>query len=129
MKKLIVLVVVALSLASCPLSETSESAPATYTVTYNSNGEGVKGVIVDTNAYASGQTVTVKDGNGMVNPGHSFSGWNTQSDGTTASYVAGDQFSISSDMTLYAIWQAKGDGTLVADPAKGRNKKEEDSHD
>jgi uncharacterized repeat protein (TIGR02543 family) len=38
------------------------------------------------------------------NPGYTFSGWNTQSDGLGTSYANGATYSFTSDMELYAQW-------------------------
>lgn len=77
-------------------------APATYNITYNLTG-GV-GSIVDPNTYVSGQTATVQNITGASKPGFEFVEWNSAIDGTGLSYLPGSFFSVTSNTTLYAIW-------------------------
>lgn len=44
---------------------------------------------------------------GFSRSGYTFTGWNTSADGTGTAYAAGADISPSSDMTLFAQWQAK----------------------
>jgi len=68
------------------------------TVTYNANGKDGGGAApMDGTAYSSGATVRVLGNpNSMTRTGCTFSGWATAADGTGTSYVAGDEFEISS---------------------------------
>ena len=76
-----------------------------YSVTYNGNGSDGGVVPTDANYYASGESVTVLDNTGSLTKEEKiFGGWNTASDGSGISYVAGATFSISNDITLYAQW-------------------------
>ncbi len=73
---------------------------ATYKVYYNSNGgSGAPGSQIKT--YGSNLTLTT------VKPsrsGHTFSRWNTKSDGSGTSYYPGGSYTSNADVTLYAIW-------------------------
>ena len=83
-----------------------------FTVTYNPNTAGSGTAPTDATAYSSGATVTVAGNTGtLAKSGYRFDGWCTvQIDpgvacsGTTR--AAGSTFSITADVTLYAIWTA-----------------------
>lgn len=78
-----------------------------YNVTYDAN-EATSGTApTDGNSpYAEGATVTVLGDNGLARTGYGFLEWNTQADGNGDGYNPDDSFEISSDTTLYAIWEA-----------------------
>lgn len=101
--------------------------PATYTVTYVGNGSDGGTVPVDSSSpYDSGSSVIVLDNSGtLVRSGYGFNGWNTAADGTGTAYAAGDSFTITEDVTLYAQWSetytgwtSEFSGTLT-DPGAG----------
>lgn len=81
-----------------------------FNVTYNGNTAGSGTVPTDGTSYANGATVTVLGNSGtLAKSGYSFGGWcTTQPDpgsacgGTTR--AASSTFTISSSVTLYAIW-------------------------
>ena len=76
-----------------------------YGVTYNSNGATSGTVPTDVIAYVSGQTVTVHGNTGnLERTGYLFAGWNTKADGSGITCSAGDTFTISDNITLYAKW-------------------------
>ena len=85
-------------------------AAATYTVTYNGSSADGGTVPTDGNSYTSGSTVTVLGNTGeltriMDDAEATFLGWNTKSDTYSGThYNAGDEFSITSNITLYAVW-------------------------
>ena len=91
------------------------SANPTYTLTYDGNGSTEGTVPVDSVGYEEGLTVTVLGNSGaLVNPGYSFTGWNTAADGSGSSYAQGTQFTIgASDITLYAQWSLNSTWALV----------------
>ena len=71
------------------------------TLTYNANdGTGN----MDAVSYQKGDTVTVAK-NTFTYDGHTFTGWNTEADGTGTSYQPGQTFEITADMILYAQWK------------------------
>lgn len=78
----------------------------TYTVTYNGNGNTGGSVPVDNTNYEQGQTVTILGNTGnLVKTGYSFTGWNTQADGSGTTYTQGQTFTMdTSNVTLYAMW-------------------------
>jgi uncharacterized repeat protein (TIGR02543 family) len=78
----------------------------TYNVTYDGNGADSGSVPVDETRYPPGSVVTVLGNTGSLNrDGYAFAGWNSASDGSGASYAAGQTFVIgSADVTLYARW-------------------------
>jgi uncharacterized repeat protein (TIGR02543 family) len=84
----------------------SAAAPAqTYSVTYDGNVSDGGVVPEDGNAYEADDTVTVSGNTGsLTKSGYSFGGWNTASDGSEANYLAGESFTITDDVTLYARW-------------------------
>jgi len=84
--------------------------PDTYSVTYNANG-GTGNVPVDPNSpYAVGVTVTILGNIGtppLTKTNYTFSGWNTQANGSGTTYHAGNGFPMPANaVTLYAIWTA-----------------------
>ena len=84
-------------------------APTTYTVTYNGNGNTGGTAPVDVNSpYSAGDDVTVLDKGDLVKTGHTFLGWATTADATSAdpSYSPSAKFAIAADITLYAVWKA-----------------------
>ncbi|MFP9117204.1 YDG domain-containing protein [Flavobacterium sp. RNTU_13] len=77
----------------------------TYTVTYNGNGSTSGSAPTDSNAYASGATVTVLGNTGsLAKTGSTFNGWNTAANGSGTTYQSGNTFTISANTTLYARW-------------------------
>ncbi len=78
----------------------------TYTVTYNGNYYTSGSLPVDPARYASLATVVVKGNTGgLTKTDMTFSGWNTQINGTGNQYSAGSTFQMgTSDVVLYAMW-------------------------
>lgn len=77
---------------------------STYHVTYNANsGSGT--APTDNTDYARNSSVTVLGNTGnLAKIGWTFAGWNTAADGSGTPYAAGNTFSITSNVTLYAMW-------------------------
>lgn len=82
----------------------------TYTVTYHGNGAD-SGRTADATAYTPGEIATVK-ANGYTRDGCTFTGWNTEPDGSGAPYKAGDRITMTGNVVLYAQWtrNSSGDG-------------------
>ena len=82
----------------------------TFTVTYRGNGAD-SGMTADATAYTPGETATVK-ANGYTRGGCTFTGWNTEPDGSGAPYKAGDRITMTGNVVLYAQWtrNSSGDG-------------------
>jgi len=77
----------------------------TYTVTYNGNGYSSGSVPADGTSYLPGASVTIKLQGTMVRNGFTFTGWNTQANGSGTSYAAGSLMTMGSgNVTLYAVW-------------------------
>jgi uncharacterized protein (TIGR02145 family)/uncharacterized repeat protein (TIGR02543 family) len=79
---------------------------ATYSVTYDGNGNIGGTVPTDANAYEQGANVTVKANSGnLTKTSYTFAGWNTAADGKGTSYAGGETFSVgAANVTLYAKW-------------------------
>ncbi|MFV0395516.1 MAG: InlB B-repeat-containing protein [Coprobacillaceae bacterium] len=78
---------------------------STYQVTYMGN-ENTGGVVpLDTNLYQNGNTVTVLGKNTLFRDDYTFTGWNTEPNGSGIDYAANDTFVMgTSGVTLYAQW-------------------------
>ncbi|HZW03236.1 MAG TPA: InlB B-repeat-containing protein [Anaerolineaceae bacterium] len=79
----------------------------TYTVTYHGNGNTGGSVPVDSNSpYVEGESVTVRGNTGtLIRTGHTFSGWNLQSNGQGFGYAPTTTFLMpSANVILYAQW-------------------------
>lgn len=62
--------------------------------------------------------------------GYAFQGWNTESDGTGTSYTAGEEYRITGNLNLYAIWELETNpddlvGNAVAQTVADANSKYE----
>lgn len=100
-----------------PVTVTYSLTPATYAVTYNSNGANSGSVPTDTySPYDNGATVTVLGNSGnLVKTGKYFSGWNTRENGSGTHFDEGDEFTIRGEaVTLYAEWKTASTITLSA---------------
>ncbi|MDH6532735.1 putative repeat protein (TIGR02543 family) [Aurantimicrobium minutum] len=75
---------------------------STYTLSYDSNNAGTGGT--PSNTIGSGSTSTAPNSGNLTRPGYTFSGWNTQADGSGISYQPGDALNLTSNITLYAMW-------------------------
>ena len=73
-------------------------------LTYDANGG--TGTVPTSLAQHVNTTVTVADDSTISYSGYTFSGWNTQADGTGTPYAAGAVLALDSDMTLYAQWKS-----------------------
>ena len=87
-----------------------EELAATYTVTYDGNGNTGGSVPTDENTYEEDEEVTVLGNTGnLVKTGYVFVSWNTTADGSGTDYAPAATFSITSNTTLYAQWAESGD--------------------
>jgi uncharacterized repeat protein (TIGR02543 family) len=74
-----------------------------YTVSFDANGGF--GTAPDAMDYELlGSSITLPDGSGLSKPRYAFVGWNTAADGTGDNYSAGSSYTVSGNVTLYAIW-------------------------
>ncbi len=90
--------------------------PIAYTVTYHGNGNTGGTAPVDAFAYSLGGVVTVLEPGDLVKTGHTFAGWSTDPNATTAQYQPGDTFTITGDTDLYAVWKPGGPPTPTPTP-------------
>ena len=92
------------------------------TIKVDANSTTATGDAPDTEFLLVSATYTVP-ANPFADAGFTFKEWNTEPDGSGTSYDPADDFAVSADVTLYAIWEGAGAGipqtgkiTLV-DPA------------
>jgi uncharacterized repeat protein (TIGR02543 family) len=80
--------------------------PIMYTITYNGNTNTSGNVPTDSNVpYSDGSIVTILGNPGtLAKTGYTFSGWNTQANGSGTSYSQGNTITISDNTILYAKW-------------------------
>ena len=86
-----------------------ETPTGPFTVTYNGNG-ATSGSMTDSTEYESGATVTIM-ACGYMRTDYEVTGWNTKADGSGTAYGLSAQFTITSNVTLYAQWHS-----LVPEP-------------
>ena len=79
-----------------------ESTPQ-YTVIFNANG--ASGSPPDPQTVYSGVSITIPNQRELVYSGRVFDGWNTQANGSGETLRAGDDYSVISNITLYAMWE------------------------
>ncbi|MCD7947824.1 MAG: S-layer homology domain-containing protein, partial [Oscillospiraceae bacterium] len=79
------------------------------TVTYNANGGSgsyaESGLVIGSTYAVKSNTET-----GISRTGYTFTGWNTEKDGSGTRYTAGGTFAVADDTTLYAQWRTKSTG-------------------
>ena len=80
----------------------------TYTVTYDANGGS--GTAPAAQTVNAGVSITIADQGGLTYSGRSFSGWNTQANGSGTSYADGSSMTVNEDVILYAQWTGSGNG-------------------
>ena len=76
---------------------------ADYTVSFSSN----TGIGTMLNQEISYNVGTSLNKNTFTKEGYNFIGWNTEADGTGASYIDEDNVTNIGDVTLYAQWEEK----------------------
>jgi uncharacterized repeat protein (TIGR02543 family) len=77
----------------------------TYSVTYNGNGNTGGSAPVDSQKYASGETVTVLGLGNLIRSGYGFAGWNTIAGGSGSERPSGSSFAMpAANVVLYAQW-------------------------
>ena len=85
----------------------------TYKLSYNANGgSGAPSAQSDTNPNGSA-TFTVSS-TVPTRAGYKFLGWSTSNSASSASYAGGSSITITSNTTLYAVWQAYTVATFSA---------------
>lgn len=86
--------------------------PEIVTLTYDVNGAD-RGTTPASVRDEPGTRITLDDGAGFSRTGYRFDGWNTRADGTGADDPGGSNYTLGSDVTLYAQWVAIPTGTSV----------------
>ncbi len=82
----------------------TEDDPGPYTVTYDANG-ATDGTAPWEQTKTHGEDLTLADNDGnLQRRGDSFTGWNTEADGTGTDYDSGAIYTTDADLTLYAKW-------------------------
>ena len=77
---------------------------AVFTITYYANGG--YGPTITINNIVSGTAYNLADASKFTAPSNKqFKNWNTASNGSGTSYSAGQQITITSNLTLYATWE------------------------
>ena len=76
-----------------------------YTLTYNTNG-ATSGSTPAPVTRESGSAIILNNGAGFGRTGYSFAGWNILPDGSGGDYPANSRYTLTSDTTLYANWNA-----------------------
>lgn len=82
-----------------PAGFTASVFTPTYTISYDANG----GTGTTTSSHAGG-SVTLSSGTGFAMSGKVLLGWDTSSTATTATYPPSASYTLSANVTLYAIW-------------------------
>jgi uncharacterized repeat protein (TIGR02543 family) len=78
--------------------------PATFTITYDTNGADSGNAPANTTGNGN---VTLRTNSGsLAQASYTFEGWNTQADGQGTSYAEGATYNLTVDVTLYAEWAA-----------------------
>ena len=90
---------------------------ASYTVSFNANGGS--GTAPTSQTTQSGSSITLPNGSGLSKSGYTFGGWNTNSTGTGTSYSAGDSYTVTANITLYAKWNTSVASYTVTFNANG----------
>ena len=106
MKKFLSLsVLIAILWGCCNVEDTPKTEEKEKTVTYKVmfDANGGKGIMPE-QVFISG-TIQELNTNAFENGDYVFTYWNTKADGTGATYVSGNYYSLTSDITLYAQWE------------------------
>lgn len=74
-----------------------------YTLFYDYNSDAGGSITVD-----DVRTTQITYMTPPARSGYEFLGWSTSPSATIASYVAGDSITLTSNITLYAVWRRKG---------------------
>jgi len=82
--------------------ELSTDPDTRCTVTFNING--ATGKVPNKQKAVEGKTITLPGGTGFDKDDFIFDGWSTANDGTGTDYSAGSSFTVTTDITLYALW-------------------------
>jgi uncharacterized repeat protein (TIGR02543 family) len=90
------------------------SVPSFHTVTFFENdnsGDGVTAFQLGSNAESLTSYLSLSPT--FTNPGFTFAGWNTSSNGSGTTYADTAQYSFAADMSLYAQWTSSSGVTAA----------------
>ncbi len=88
----------------------------TYSVTYDGNGNTGGTAPVDTSEYTEGSSVTILGAGNLTRTDYTFTGWNTESDGSGTNYAIGTTLVMgNSNVVLYAKWTQNPTYTVTYD--------------
>jgi uncharacterized repeat protein (TIGR02543 family) len=88
----------------------------TYTVSYHTNG-ATSGTAPSAQIKTNGIALTLaSNGGNLAKPGYTFSGWNTDDDGSGMSYAEGASYTTESSVTLYAKWTVNTPPSITVQP-------------
>jgi uncharacterized repeat protein (TIGR02543 family) len=73
-----------------------------YTVTFNANG--ASGAVPAAVTVDYGSSITLPAEGGLSKPDGTFRSWNTEDDGKGTVYASGAQYTVTADVTLFAVW-------------------------
>ena len=79
-----------------------------YSLTYSANTTLTSGSAPSPVTQNYGTSVTLPSAGTMAESGYTFTGWNTQSNGSGSAYAAGAAYEIAGNTTLYAQWSPNG---------------------
>jgi len=85
------------------------------TVIYKGNGSTSGNPPVDNGVYTSGQSATVLGAGSLLRAGYEFVEWNTDENGIGDTYNVDSKLTITSNVTLYAIWAQNPSYTITFD--------------
>jgi len=82
-----------------------------YTVTFSANGGS--GTPPDFQNVTVGSGIILPDGGDLARSGYVFGGWNTNYNGTETNYNAGESYTPTGNITLFAKWNSTGTSRIV----------------
>ena len=89
-----------------------------YTVTFNANG-ATSGTPPDPLTQGAGFSITLPGAGNLTKANYNFGGWNTRADGTGTAYNADSSYTVTGDITLYAMWVTTYTVTFNANGGSG----------
>ena len=109
MKRLFILTILMIAIlwGCCSVEDTPKTEEkekiTSYKVTFDSNGGSG---IMPEQLFVVGTPQSLNP-NTFKRTGYVFTEWNTEADGKGVTYMSGSYYSLTSDITLYAQWEAK----------------------
>jgi len=101
-------------LTACDDGNDTSTSTSTFTVTFNGNA-ATMGTVPPSQTVIAGSSLLLPGGSGLTRTGFTFGGWNTNSSGTGNNYSAFSSFVPSTNITLYAKWEAMPTYTITFD--------------